>query len=53
MELFLHAKLITWNGTVFEIETVLHKTKLFEIELFWHLIVSTQKLNLKKLNCSN
>ena len=35
--------LIVWNRTVFEIETVLCETELFEIELFWLLIVCKHK----------
>ena len=35
---------IVWNKTVFDIETVyLCLTELFQIELFWHLILRKQK----------
>ena len=34
---------ITWNKNVFDIETVLMLTELFEIELFWYLTVYKQK----------
>ena len=37
---------VVWNGTVFDIETVLALNRLFEIELFWHLTVCKQKLYL-------
>ena len=35
---------IVWNGTVFDIETILCYNELFEIELFWHLTVCIQRL---------
>ena len=34
---------IVWNGTVFDIETVL-TLNWFNIELFWHLTVCKQNL---------
>ena len=37
---------IVRNITVFDIETILRYADLFEIELFWHLTVSKQKLYL-------
>ena len=44
---------IIWNGTVFDIETVLRLTELFEIELLWHLTVCKQKFTYTKINCLN
>ena len=35
---------IVLNETVFDIETELRLTKLFEIELFWHLSVQTKTI---------
>ena len=37
---------IVWNRTVLGIETVLGKTELFKIELFWYLTVCKRKLYL-------
>ena len=37
---------IVWNGTVFDIETLLTLTELFNIEVFWRLTVSKQNLYL-------
>ena len=38
--------LIIWNRTVFDIESVFTLTKLFDLQLFWHLTLCKQNLSL-------
>ena len=41
---------IVWNGTILTLKLYLHWTKLFNIEMFWHLIVFKKIHTYTKLN---